>query len=280
MPHTLMLATDLGHRSDRALDRAAALARAWRARLLVVHALKAPGSPEDAPSWRRISDPVALARRRIHRDLGVTEDLALEVIVERGDPGSVIAALAARHQVDLILSGVARDETLGRLLLGSTVEALLKQLPAPLLVVKRRPHGDYRHLVVASDFTPGSKLAGDTALAWWPNAQVDLFHAFALPFEGLLQDKRPTIERARQRAAEECQRFAAESRGGRYATTYCEHGEPAALLGDLVEARDVDLVVVGTEGRKGLAGMVLGSVAQRVLDRVPVDVLVVPRAGS
>ncbi|MGE3775106.1 MAG: universal stress protein, partial [Gammaproteobacteria bacterium] len=195
-------------------------------------------------------------------------------------PGAVVAELAARHQAYLVISGVARDETLGRLLLGSTVETLEKQLQAPLLVVKRRPHGDYRHLVVATDLTPDSKTAGDAALAWWPNAQVDLFHAFALPFEGLLQDRTAAIERARLHAVEECQRYAAASTGGRYATTYCEHGEPAALLSDLVEARDIDLVVVGTEGRKGLAGMVLGSVAQRVLDRVPADVLVVPHTGS
>ncbi|MGE3772123.1 MAG: universal stress protein, partial [Gammaproteobacteria bacterium] len=166
MPQTLMLATDLGHRSDRALDRAAALARAWQARLLIVHALKAASLRDDAPSWRRVTDPLALARRRIHRDLGATADLALEVIVERGDPGAVVAELAARHQADLVISGVARDETLGRLLLGSTVETLVKQLQAPLLVVKRRPHGDYRHLVVATDLTPDSKTAGDAALAW------------------------------------------------------------------------------------------------------------------
>lgn len=281
MPRTLMLATDLGHRSDRALDRAATLARAWQARLLIVHVLEGGTQRRaDLPSWRRVSDPLAEARRRVQRDLGATQDLALEVIVERGDPDTLIADLAAQYQVDLLVCGVARDEALGRLLLGSTVEGLVKRLPAPLLVVKRRPHGDYRGLVVASDFTPSARAAAAVAAAWWPQAQLDLFHAFSLPFEGLLDDKTRAIEQARRRAMDECRRYLEDAPEVRYANTYCEHGDPAVLLSDLVEAREVDLVVVGTEGRRGLAGMVLGSVAQRVLDRVPVDVLVAPRVDA
>jgi nucleotide-binding universal stress UspA family protein len=44
-----------------------------------------------------------------------------------------------------------------------------------------------------------------------------------------------------------------------------------------VQVGDVDLVVLGTEGRTGLAGVLLGSVAQRLLSRLSVDVLVVRR---
>jgi len=277
MPLTLMLATDLGHRSDRALDRAALLARTWQARLLVVHVREGPERRENTPSWREVSDPLAFARRCVLRDLGAAGDLSIDVIVEHGNPGTMIPDLAARHRVDLLVCGVAREEALGRLLLGSTVESLVKRLPAPLLVVKRRPHADYRRIVVASDFTACASAAAAAAARWWPAATFELFHAFTQPFEGLLENKSRAIEQARLRAAEECQRFVAASTDVRYASTYCEHGDPAALLCDLADARDVELVAVGTEGRRGFAGMVLGSVAQRILDRVPSDVLVVPR---
>ena len=39
-PKTILCATDLSSRCDRALDRAALLARHWQARLVVVHALQ------------------------------------------------------------------------------------------------------------------------------------------------------------------------------------------------------------------------------------------------
>jgi hypothetical protein len=39
-PRTILCATDLSSRCDRALDRAALLARHWQAQLVVVHALQ------------------------------------------------------------------------------------------------------------------------------------------------------------------------------------------------------------------------------------------------
>jgi nucleotide-binding universal stress UspA family protein len=64
---------------------------------------------------------------------------------------------------------------------------------------------------------------------------------------------------------------------GRYIATLCEYGEASALLQDLVQVRGVDLVVLGTEGRSGLAHVLLGSVAHRLLRRLSIDVLVVRR---
>lgn len=280
MPNTIMLATDLSQRCDRALDRAAMLAREWQARLLIVHVLEEKYYRADAPSWRQAIDPLEVAQRRVRHDVGESADLRLEILIERGEPGVVIPQLAARHGVELVVCGIARDEALGRLLLGSTVDTLTKRLSSPLLVVKRRPHEAYRHLVFASDLSPGSQAAGALAGTWWPAASIDLFHAFSLPFEGLLENKARQLEQAKDRALDDCRRFTAGDVNGRYATIYCEHGEPPSLLSELVEVRNVDLVVVGTAGRSGLAGMLLGSVAQRVLDRVPVDVLVAPYPRS
>ncbi len=51
-------------------------------------------------------------------------------------------------------------------------------------------------------------------------------------------------------------------------------GEPAHVLVDLAER--ADLLVVGTRGRGGFAGLLLGSVSQRCAERSPCPVVVVP----
>jgi nucleotide-binding universal stress UspA family protein len=51
-------------------------------------------------------------------------------------------------------------------------------------------------------------------------------------------------------------------------------GEPAPALVD--RARTADLLVVGTRGRGGFTGLLLGSVSQRCVERSPCPVVVVP----
>lgn len=50
-------------------------------------------------------------------------------------------------------------------------------------------------------------------------------------------------------------------------------GDPAAELVALAERENVDLIVLSTHGRTGLMRMLMGSVAERVVQRAPCPVL-------
>jgi nucleotide-binding universal stress UspA family protein len=52
-------------------------------------------------------------------------------------------------------------------------------------------------------------------------------------------------------------------------------GRPARALLDFAAAKKPDLIVMGTHGRTGLARLMMGSVAERVVREAPCDVLVV-----
>ncbi len=280
-PQTILLATDLSPRCDRALDRAASLTAEWHARLVVLHALQEPLPVTDLPSWRRPPDPRLAAWHRVRADLQGTDRIDVDVVVERGEPAPVILAAIERLAPDLLVTGVARDETLGRVLLGTTVQKVVRKTNVPMLVVRSRPRGPYQNLIVATDFSEGSRCALEEALALLPAAHLTLFHAFDVTYEGFVEDKMAAREAARRLAMSESETFLAAipaiaASGRRIATLY-EYGEVSSLLEDLVQARGVDLVVVGTEGRGALASTLLGSVAQRLLSRLSVDVLMVRR---
>jgi nucleotide-binding universal stress UspA family protein len=134
-------------------------------------------------------------------------------------------------------------------------------------------------VVVATDFSESSRCALEAALALLPAANVSPFHAFDLPFEGLIDNKS-----AARAAMAESKAFLAATQAvadsGHSIATLREYGDASALLQDLVQARGIDLVVLGTEGRSGLAHVLLGSVAQRLLSRLPADMMVVRRRRS
>lgn len=280
-PKTILLATDLSCRCDRALDRATALAAEWGASLVVLHVLQEPAPVSDLPSWRRPPDPRQVARQQVQSDLRGAEGVKIDVIVDRGEPSSVILETIERLGCDLVVTGVARDETLGRVLLGDTVEKLARKANVPVLVVKSRPRGPYRNVIVTTDFSEGARRALEVALAMLPQAQMTLFHAFDVSFEGFIDDKMAARAAAESRAKAESEAFLASTpavaESGRPVAVICEYGEVGELLQDLARARGGDLVVMGTEGRSGLAGALLGSVARRLLGALAVDMLVVRR---
>lgn len=286
-PAALLLATDLSHRCDRALDRASITARQWQARLVALTVVE-PGSPV-VPATSHLPDTAGTglpddvahrAEQRLRADLAA-DDLALAIRVARGPVTDAILATCDAEAAGLIVTGVARNETLSRIVLGSTVDALARNSPVPLLVVRNRARAPYRDVVVASDFSPSSQWALETAAAFFPEAGFTLFHAFGGPFPAL-------ADMDAARARNEAQRLAQDE-----ATAFlqrCElprpvrdrmrlaptHGDAAVLLHAHGSTHPDDLVVLGTQRRRGLTGLLLGSVAQRILAQAESDVLLVP----
>ena len=62
---------------------------------------------------------------------------------------------------------------------------------------------------------------------------------------------------------------------GRFHTTHIHVGQPAEVIGKMAAELDCDLIVMGTHGRGPVAGLVIGSVATRVLHLAACPVLLV-----
>lgn len=56
-------------------------------------------------------------------------------------------------------------------------------------------------------------------------------------------------------------------------------GEPSRAIRAFVTEHDIDLIVMGSHGRSGLSRVILGSVAEKVLRRTHLPVLVVDSGG-
>jgi len=188
-----LLATDLSCRCDRALDRAIRLAAEWNAELVAAYVVEPSKSLEyslerSRPLFRRRPDPVDRMRWRLKRDVASAAD-NIRTIVEKGEAADTLLAIADREACDLIVTGVARDEALGRIFFGGTVDRLVRRSTVPVLVVRDRPVRAYRDIVVATDFSEASLQALSAAATLFPQGRLTLFHACDVPFAGLIQDR-------------------------------------------------------------------------------------------
>ncbi|WP_170985301.1 universal stress protein [Roseomonas sp. AR75] len=280
-PRGILLATDLSCRCDRAQDRAVRLAERWGATLHLLHVVEHAAAL--APAWRH-GRPAreVLAERRLR---AATEGRAVraELLLRQGSPPSAILDAAQETACDVIVAGIARGDTIGRAILGSTVERLVHRAPMPVLVVKNRAERDYDRLVVATDFSPSSAQALRQALRLFPDARKTLLHAYRVPFEGFISkdaNREEMLGNARQR----CATFLADAAIPQSARDgldcRIEYGSPDDLIAAHVWDADVDLAVVGTHGSSGVFDILIGSTAERLLEYLPCDVLVVREPRS
>lgn len=185
----ILVATDLTPRYDRALDRAVQLARESQAELVAVHVMDAAdqsGSMFDRRerSWRRVPDPAERMRWRSQRDLAEAFE-GIRVIAAQGDPAEQLVAHARSEACDLIVTGAASAESMSRILFGSTVNCVAREVEQPILVVHDRAFRPYRGIVVATDFSDASIAGLQTAWDLFPQAAFTLFHAYDIPSAAL-----------------------------------------------------------------------------------------------
>ena len=285
-PRSILLATDLSHRSDRALDRALQLARSWSARLVALTVVDAAPAPP-ATTATRAADEAAqrAAERRLRADIGAS-DPAVEIRVAHGDPVERILEVAAAEGCELIVLGVARHEALSRIVLGSTVDSLAARSTLPLLVVRQRAHAPYPRLLVASDFSPAAAHALRYAAAAFAPTPLWLFHAFTSPYPLLAGVSAARTHDDGLRMAQAAAEAHLQSAGldpARRAELQLrlEHGDASLLLEDHGRAHPDDLLVLGMKAHNRLVKRLIGSRSQRILERAENDVLVLrePAAG-
>lgn len=276
----ILLATDLSSRCDRAFDRACALAAARGATL---HIVTAVDGDSHEPSWRA-TERQALAKMRaeVGEALG-DRALSWVPVVAPGLPHEAVIDVAGRVGAELIVTGVARNELLGRIHPGGTVEALIRKAPAPVLVVRRRSIRGYRQILVPTDYSRAAELALVRAAAMFPDAQFTLLHGYRVPFAGYLTEDHHRDE-MKDLALDEQAGFIARveakiGQSGRVAG-FVEYGGPDQLVADYIGGSAPDLMVLGAHDHSGLLGALCVDAAGRLLMAAGCDVMVVPEASE
>jgi len=290
---TVVCGTDFSESAARAVDAAAALARAWKVDLVLVHALEYFGA-DDAGAWSLLEAERGRAESGLAQEAARLAASGVPVRVEIGIGPSDVALLGAATSrgARLLVVGALgrRGGSLWRL--GSTADRVAQTSPFPVLVVRDASsitewaRGQRTlEVLVGIDRTPSS----DAALAWvaeiesvgschvtcghvyWPPEMKEKSQAGeAIPIgsghAGHVKDLVVEL-RARVAGLRGSRPFELRLLGGL--------GRPADHLVSIAESAHADLVVVGANQRALLSRIWHGSVSRGVIDQAPMNVVCV-----
>jgi universal stress protein A len=141
----ILLPTDFSGCANYAFPYAAAIARATQAKIVCVHVVE---QVVPAVGYTGLADPMPIAdmseqledsaERELPRltDCEELSGLEVEEVIVHGDAAAEIVRVAGEQEADLIVISSHGRTGLGRMIFGSTAEAVVRHATCPVLVVK------------------------------------------------------------------------------------------------------------------------------------------------
>lgn len=189
---------------------------------------------------------------------------------------------------DLVIKGTPDHHSLLDRIFAHTDWALLRHCPAPVLLVKSATRWKNNRILASIDATshdPGHLLINENILDFAEHLadhfSTDLHLINAYPLVALAFAMVPEVtapDNIQKYVTEQhhsaCQRYR-DKYGIQEDHIHIAEGDTEDVIEAYSKEIDADVVVIGTIGREGLTGALLGNTAERIVDRVPCDVLVI-----
>lgn len=276
----VLCATDLLQRSDRAVSRADAIARALGAQLLLLHVVDAAKSGVDTHRHGARARSILNARARKLARSGN----GAQVSVRAGRPHKIIADAAIKWDADLIVLGPYRRR-FGDSFRGTTAERVIRIADRPVLVVNRESADPYEHVLLAADRSRMSiGIAHVTKeLGLLEGARASVVHALqhtrgAIPyFAGVRESEVAKYQQSlRELAADEIDTLLTSAGlDSARVSVFSQENSPFRAIEQVASRIGSDLVVVGTSRFPMFKRVFVGSVSNEVLRGIEHDVLVI-----
>ena len=283
----VMVPTDFSQPSGIALHYGVALARTLRARLTLVHVLEPQpvlevATEEEIASLERGRREAALQQLAALLAPEDEDDLDLELVLRFGNARKEIAEAVREYHADMVVLGTHGRGRLGRWILGSTTEELLRRLHVPMVTVCHTSSPKpFRRILFATDLLQSSSAAFAFALdmAQTLHAEILAMHALGGPvltsgeFGMSIQVEKLAVEEVRRRL-----RLLVEEgdREGIAVKALIADGPAAAQILQAADENDADMILLAIESKGIIERTLLGTTAERVVREATIPVLSVP----
>lgn len=300
---TMMVAVrDFDAQAKALLRKAAALAQRFGATLEVLHistiaeeAFRTPGLLGGSESLEELA---VIQRQRLDTLVKPLLKSGLKVTclsIMDYPPADAIVRQVQKRKPDLLIAQSQRHSPLTRVFLSNTDWELIRNCPCPLWLVKTSKLKPALSVLAAMDpFHAYAKpadldadiLAAAGQIVGTGPGRMGICHAYTLPQDAiaamgevaLMPVSAAEARRYKAQVAEATRRISKQYAIARKDQLLVE-GDPAHSIPQLAKRWKADLLVMGALSRRGLKRVFIGNTAERALDEVACDVLVIkPRS--
>jgi nucleotide-binding universal stress UspA family protein len=214
--------------------------------------------------------------------------------VATGTPFLEIIRTMLRDHHDLVVKAIEPEREWKQMFLGSTDLHLLRKCPGGLWLVKPAEPTRYRRILVAIDPDTEDPVKRElavrllhmaTSLAQSEGAELLIGHAWTPFAEGKFKDHLNTAEfrsylrSSKQESASRLQTLLSVVGARPSQKVQLVKGKASIVIPRLAKRHAVDLVVMGTIGRSGIPGLLIGNTAERLLNRLECSILTLKLPG-
>ncbi len=224
-----------------------------------------------------------------YKDKGIN----YKIKVLSGTPFIEIIREVIRKEHDLLITAAGGAGGFSEKLFGTTTMHLMRKCPCPVWAIKPSNETGFCRIMAAVDFDPvhEENKALNTkimelafSLAKFQKGELHVVHAWRLYAENLLRnrfDLRPheidkiikgSLETHRKWLYELIQKNAPDIPENRI---HLLKGDAADLIPETARKYQVDLIVMGTVGRTGIPGFLIGNTPEKILQQIDCSVMAV-----
>ncbi len=264
-----------------------AVAEAMRAPYSLVHAVREPaglshGAVESTERADMLERFLEATRSMLVRELSphVAASNLEHLDVRIGNPAWVLGQIARESGARLLVLGGKHHSVAVRWFGGSTAHHAIRTIDVPLLVAAA-PKTRFERVLVACDLSDATAPTLEAARVFGRpfdaclRALTVVEPLPAIPDVGVQIDEGEHLRLTEQEAAAAVASLGEQDRIESIVRT----GSPARTIAEEAASWEADLVAVGSHGKGWVDRVLLGSTTERLLDRLPCSILVIPIRG-
>lgn len=276
--------------SDDALGQAAHLAAANGARLTVVDVLP------DGHGMQALVEDRRKRLKRLEPSLHAQGVDKVSSLVLVGAAFLEIVRTVIREEADLVILSAEGGSVLKSIFFGSTATHLIRKCPCPVWVIKPGQATPYKRVLAAID---PADHGGDDALnvkileiaaslAAADGGDLHVVHGWTVPNRQRLMLASELPDHKRTEILENTEAthrnrvkalFRRANLSGASPRLHLSRDLPERAIVNAAEAEDIDIIVMGSVTRTGIAGLLMGNTAETVLGAVRRSVFAVKPEG-